>query len=149
MTTETWETRFNEFWKLYPARNGVRTGKAVARKAWLKIKGDDALFETIIKALMWNLHSNDDWTRDNGQFIPMGSTWLNQKRWEDYVDANPVGVPEYVATPTDIAKAVDGMNTAVGNVDHGPSMTAYANASAKQLTLRQKYLRFRGIKVGV
>lgn len=24
-----------------------------------------------------------DWLKDNGQYIPYPSTWLNQKRWED------------------------------------------------------------------
>jgi hypothetical protein len=24
-----------------------------------------------------------DWLKDNGQFIPFPSTWLNQRRWED------------------------------------------------------------------
>lgn len=24
-----------------------------------------------------------DWLKDNGQYIPYPSTWLNQRRWED------------------------------------------------------------------
>ena len=138
MTTETWESRFDEFWKLYPSRNGVRTGKAMARKAWMKLKGDDALFELILKALMWNLHSNDDWLKDNGQFIPMGSTWLNQKRWEDLEDAGYV--VDTRVDPVDQAE-VDAVET--------PNIQRMPRSLQHTLSLREKYIQFRGIKVGV
>ena len=26
---------------------------------------------------------SDQWKKDNGQFIPNPTTWLNQRRWED------------------------------------------------------------------
>ena len=26
---------------------------------------------------------SEQWTKDNGKYIPMPSTWLNQRRWED------------------------------------------------------------------
>ena len=32
-----------------------------------------------------------DWTKDDGQFIPHASTWLNGKRWEDELP-KPAGV---------------------------------------------------------
>jgi len=131
-------SRFDEFWKLYPSRNGVRTGKAVARKAWMKLKGDDALFELILKALMWNLHSNDDWLKDNGQFIPMGSTWLNQKRWEDLEDAGYV--VDTRVDPVDQAE-VDAVET--------PNIQRMPRSLQHTLSLREKYIQFRGIKVGV
>lgn len=30
--------------------------------------------------------NSKQWTKDNGQFIPHPSTWLNQSRWEDEPD---------------------------------------------------------------
>ena len=27
-----------------------------------------------------------DWTKDNGQFIPYPTTYLNQRRWEDEIE---------------------------------------------------------------
>jgi hypothetical protein len=27
--------------------------------------------------------NSQQWTKDNGQFIPMPATWLNGRRWED------------------------------------------------------------------
>ena len=71
---------FSRFWKLYPRK----VGKDKAEKAWAKIKLTQALFDEIIAALA--KHSvTPGWTKDNGQFIPHASTWLNGKRWEDEV----------------------------------------------------------------
>ena len=49
-----------------------------------KIKMTDELYETIIQALAIQSQSKD-WTKENGQYVPNGSTWLNGKRWEDEV----------------------------------------------------------------
>lgn len=69
---------FVRFWKAYP----LKKAKPVALNAWNKINPDKQLAETIIAAVekqkMW-----DDWTKDNGQYIPHPATWLNQGRWED------------------------------------------------------------------
>lgn len=71
---------FSRFWKLYPRK----VGKDKAEKAWAKIKLTQPLFDEIIAALA--KHSvTPGWTKDNGQFIPHASTWLNGKRWEDEV----------------------------------------------------------------
>lgn len=69
---------FDRFWKAYP----LKKAKQAALKAWKKINPDKQLAETIIAAVekqkRW-----EDWTRDNGQYIPHPATWLNQGRWED------------------------------------------------------------------
>lgn len=74
------DDRFARFWKLYPKKQG----RAASEKAWQKIKMTDELYETIIQALAIQSQSKD-WTKENGQYIPNGSTWLNGKRWEDEV----------------------------------------------------------------
>ncbi|KQQ60343.1 hypothetical protein ASF84_05305 [Pseudomonas sp. Leaf127] len=72
---------FARFWKLYPRK----VGKDKAEKVWAKLKLTQALFDQILQALA--KHSlTPGWTKDNGQFIPHASTWLNGKRWEDEVD---------------------------------------------------------------
>jgi len=76
---------FARFWALYPRK----VSKDAARKAWDKLDLSAELFETMIKALGAQSLSVD-WTKDNGQFIPHASTWLNGKRWEDEV---PESVP--------------------------------------------------------
>ena len=68
--------KFEKFWELYPRK----VSKKTALKSWSKI--NPQYFETIIGALKEYIKS-DQWTKDNGQFIPHPSTWLNQERWND------------------------------------------------------------------
>jgi phage replication O-like protein O len=79
---------FDIFWKEYPRK----TGKGAARKSWKKIKSPKATLDKIIAALAWQKKS-EQWTRDNGQYIPHPSTYLNQERWEDEPDGNPANGP--------------------------------------------------------
>ncbi|MEB3881569.1 hypothetical protein ODJ72_23780, partial [Pseudomonas guariconensis] len=72
---------FSRFWKLYPRK----VGKDKAEKAWAKLKVSQALFDKIVSALAKH-RQLPGWTKDNGQFIPHASTWLNGKRWEDEVE---------------------------------------------------------------
>lgn len=74
------DDRFARFWKMYPKKQG----RAASEKSWQKIKMTDELYETIIQALAIQSQSKD-WTKENGQYVPNGSTWLNGKRWEDEV----------------------------------------------------------------
>lgn len=79
-------SRFDAFWAAYP----VKKGKQQARKAWNRIKLDARCDELI--AHVRTMQANDDgWRRG---YIPMGSTYLNQARWEDepklpYATASP------------------------------------------------------------
>lgn len=76
---------FDAFWKAYPRK----TGKKAALKAWNNAKDKPAI-EAII-AKIEELKKSSQWKKDNGQFIPMPATWLNQGRWNDevYVPAKP------------------------------------------------------------
>lgn len=71
---------FATFWKLYPHK----VGKAAAEKAWHKLDLTHDLFTLITEGLATQVVSAA-WTKDEGQFIPHASTWLNGKRWEDEV----------------------------------------------------------------
>lgn len=71
MTEEDWK----EFWEAYP-RNDK---KAIAKDKFLKLNRD--LLPTILssiksqrKSLKWDIEP---------QYIPMPSTWIHQRRWED------------------------------------------------------------------
>lgn len=89
---------FERFWKAYPPRNGKRRGKAQAQKAWNKLKPDLPTCRRMAAALESDKQS-DEWQRENGRFIPMASTWLNGRRWED----EPVE-PEQPAAKTAAAR---------------------------------------------
>lgn len=77
------EKRFNQFWELYPRKEG----KGAARKKWEQINPDSELFERILNAVRGNIEHNSQWQRDNGQFIPHPATWLNQERWDDDISS--------------------------------------------------------------
>lgn len=68
-------SRFADFWAAYPNKKS----RQEAEKAWRRLKLDDRCDELIAHiALMQS--SDDGWRRG---YIPMGSTYLNQARWED------------------------------------------------------------------
>lgn len=69
---------FEEFWTTYPKKKA----KEAARKAWNKLKPDEALGKTIIQAVLESAKTQD-WKKENGKYIPYPATYLNGKRWED------------------------------------------------------------------
>jgi hypothetical protein len=75
---------FLAFWKSYP----IKVGKGAALKAWEKAKKDGMPnLEAVLKAVHEQKQSQA-WLKDNGQFIPHPSTWLNQGRWDDEVEVD-------------------------------------------------------------
>lgn len=69
---------FLTFWSAYPRK----VGKDRARKAWKKIPRPKETLGLILDALTWQATS-EQWTKDNGQFIPHPATYLNDGRWQD------------------------------------------------------------------
>ena len=86
--------RFAAFWAAYP--NGKAKKRAAA--AWDKLKPDDELLRQMGLGLKRALAS-ESWLRDGGQFIPMASTWLNGRRWEDEDKPAPAVRPVKPAAP--------------------------------------------------
>jgi uncharacterized protein YdaU (DUF1376 family) len=68
-------SRFAEFWAEYPNPKA----KKVAQAIWAKRKLDSRCDELIAHVRLM-LTNDDSWRRG---FVPMGSTYLNQARWED------------------------------------------------------------------
>jgi hypothetical protein len=80
--------RFERFWSVYPRH----IAKQNAKKSFDKLNPDDELLAVMIRAVN-EQKKTDQWTKDNGQFIPHPATWINQKRWEDEsVPAKPAVV---------------------------------------------------------
>lgn len=75
---------FEEFWKVWPRRQG----KGAARKAFISAvaKGVDAAF--IIASATAYAHRCQLIGKES-QFIPHPSTWLNQERYDDDAEAAP------------------------------------------------------------
>lgn len=70
--------RFAGLWSYYPAKG--RKNKQRAIQAWDKLQPDDALIDTMARALA-KLKATEEWQRDIG--IPHVATWLNGERWHD------------------------------------------------------------------
>lgn len=86
----TWKPeRFAAFWAAYP--NGKAKKRAAV--AWDKLKPDDALLRQMGLGLKRALASAD-WQKDGGRYIPMASTWLNGRRWEDEDKPAPSARPD-------------------------------------------------------
>ena len=88
------DQRFADFWKAYPKKQG----KGAAEKSFKRICPTKEVYEQIINAIA-KAKQSEQWTRENGRYIPNPSTWLNQRRWED----------EY---PTDKGKRAQGKGAA-------------------------------------
>ena len=70
---------FSSFWEIYPRREA----KQEAVRVWNALNPDDALLATIIASLKTQIGAGKFSTET--KFIPLPTTWLNQRRWEDEV----------------------------------------------------------------
>ena len=69
------ENDFQVFWDNYPRK----VKKPDALKSWRKLKPP---LDMILEAVAWQKLS-DDWTADDGKFIPYPASYLNASRWLD------------------------------------------------------------------
>lgn len=76
---------FDRFWEAYPKK----VGKEAARKAFKQVK---APLESLLTAIE-RQKCGDQWTTENGRFIPNPVTWLNQERWQDEVSPPAAAKP--------------------------------------------------------
>lgn len=74
--------RFQEFWNLYPIKNG----RKACEQKWNKRKLDD-IADTIIEKLTIQVEEDDKWSRG---FAPNPLTYINQDRWEDEISQPPI-----------------------------------------------------------
>lgn len=70
---------FDRWWREWPP-GGRKKGKADSRRKWLRAKLEP-LGEEIVSALR-RCKVSRDWTKNDGEFIPLPMTWLNQTPWE-------------------------------------------------------------------
>ena len=75
------DEKFEKFYKAYPRK----VGKANVEKWFNKNKPNNELFDLMMRKLEM-FKKSPDWLKQNGQFIPYPTTWLNQKRWEDELE---------------------------------------------------------------
>lgn len=92
----TWIGRFDEFWAAYPRR----VGKEDARKKYQRLNPDATLHTQVLAAI--DRHKRlPQWLKDNGEYIPHPTTWLNKRRWEDEPATALQGVRATVSPTTE------------------------------------------------
>ena len=90
---------FDHFWSAYPRK----VGKKDAVKVWNQIKPDDNLIEQIVQGVeRWK--RSEQWTKDEGRFIPYPATFLRGERWNEYDRAEVTPSPK----PTAVKNYDDG-----------------------------------------
>lgn len=77
----SYSEEFEAFWKEYPNKKG----KFKASLSWKTYGCDNGIFDSIMESLSAHKKSSN-WTKENGAYIPHGSTWVHGKGWEDETD---------------------------------------------------------------
>ena len=75
------ENALNEFWKAYPKKRD----KKKSHIKFLSVCKNEQIYKSIMDGLERQVTSAD-WLKNNGQYIPYPTTWLNGERWNDEVD---------------------------------------------------------------
>ena len=83
---------FDMFWIVYPKKSN----KKGAKVSFKRIKNLKTEFPLIMEALE-RFKKSKQWTKQNGEFIPLPTTWINQERWKD----------EHIETREDKLKRLD------------------------------------------
>jgi len=87
-TMSEYSDEFDQFWKAYPKKKG----KDKAYESWKKKKPS---LQAVLSALGWQIQTVD-WTKEDGQFIPMPATYLNAGRWKDSPAGEAGGVDSFM-----------------------------------------------------
>jgi hypothetical protein len=73
---------FDEWWKIYPKKEGKAYAKKCYTKALKSISQDDLLSAV-------TCFKNEKWkgspSKDELRYCPLASTWLNRESWSDWV----------------------------------------------------------------
>jgi hypothetical protein len=89
---------FTSFYLAYPKKQKRRD----AAKAWRRLNPSPELVQTIMAALA-HFKASPGWQRNNGQYIPLPASWINDCRWEDEgVTEAPKPTKQHILTREEI-----------------------------------------------
>ncbi|WHP05772.1 Lrp/AsnC family transcriptional regulator [Acinetobacter corruptisaponis] len=98
ITTEkkqpVYSEEFDIFWKAYPTTKR-KGSKADAFKIFQKYKSHADLINKILELFKLD----QDWIKQDGDFIPAPSSWLNKKHWENEFWINRINQTQNNSTP--------------------------------------------------
>lgn len=78
---------FKEFWDEWPSSNR-KAAKQQCLNKWASLACADSA-EKIRKHVAW-MKTQEDWLKQNGNFIPAPLVYLNQQRWSEWSVVEPV-----------------------------------------------------------
>lgn len=80
LKVDHFEQRFESFWNAYPKK----VGKQKCIDWFKKHKPSQELTNKMISTIeLWK--NSEQWSKENGQYIPQPYTWLNRGGWDDVV----------------------------------------------------------------
>jgi len=79
------DVAFEDFWNSYPKK----IGKQSTLKAFHKVKAE---IRPLLIPAVERQKKSEQWTRDNGQYIPNPTTWINRGSWDDELGGARVSV---------------------------------------------------------
>lgn len=97
--TKRQEADFERFWEAYPKK----ISKGQAKRIWKKLNPNEQLQGQILAALE-RAKTSDQWAKENGQFIPHASTWLNAEGWEDEHESNEDSIEAWLKNYENLGK---------------------------------------------
>lgn len=101
---------FDRFWDAYPKK----TGKSKALDRWRRLSPP---LDAVLKALEWQTTS-EQWTREQGRFIPNPARYLEECRWEDK-PVVPDGKPDSCETRlVPLQKRVEAMREQIPSMSY-------------------------------
>lgn len=80
---------FEKFWTAYPRR----ADKVRARTAFSHLRPDATLLEDMLCGIQ-RAKASAQWQSEGGKYIPLPSTWLRGRRWEDAQQTSASGYME-------------------------------------------------------
>jgi hypothetical protein len=94
---------FDRFWKAYPKKQK----RLDAQKAWKKLKPDAGLAEQIISDVRRRSQTRD-WLKDERKYVPLPTSYLNGRRWEDELPEPKRGDPDWLPTEEEAEVVLQG-----------------------------------------
>lgn len=86
-----YRTLFEEWWKHYPRAPGRAYPKHPAYLAYVRAVKSGRVTHEQLKDAVRIAAQTDLWQKENMQYIPHPSTFLNQRRYEDFLEQRPLG----------------------------------------------------------
>ncbi len=72
--------KFEKFWESYPKKQNKKKVES-----WFKRNNPNEELMEVILTKLELFKKTEQWQKNNMQFVPMPTTWLNGRRWEDEI----------------------------------------------------------------